>query len=62
MQPFDRHRQELRVIQKNEVNCSYVAENFDWKKIVAEKFIGQDRYFQPMLIGSESKTKNMYIV
>jgi len=37
MQPFERDRQELFVMQKNEVSCSYVAQNADWKKIVGRK-------------------------
>jgi len=37
MQPFERDRQELCIIQKNEVSCSYVAHKVDWKKIVGRK-------------------------
>jgi len=45
MQPCGRDRQELCVIQKNEVSCSNVDQNVDWKKLSAEKCGSQDRYF-----------------
>jgi len=32
------------------------------RKLWAEKCVGQDRHFQPMLIESERKMKNFYIV
>jgi len=46
---------------KNEVNCSYVAQKAKMltdTKFWAEKCVGQDWYFQPMLIENECKTKN----
>jgi len=58
MQLFERDRQELCVTQKNEVSCSYVAQNVDWKKLWTEKCVGQDLHFQPMLTKSECNTKN----
>jgi len=65
MQPFERDRQELCVKQKNEVSCSYVAQKVKMltdRKLWAEKCVGQDRNFQPMLIESQRKTKNCYFL
>jgi len=42
---------------KLQLRCSK-SQNVDWKKIVAEKFVGQDQDFQSMLIERECKTKN----
>ena len=45
---------------KNEASCSYVAQKVKMlteRKFRAEKCVGQDRHFQPMLIESECKTK-----
>ena len=61
MQPFERDRQELCVIQKNEASCSYVAQKVKMlteRKFRAEKCVGQDRHFQPILTESECKKKN----
>jgi len=61
MQPFERDRQELCVIQKNEASCSYVAQKVKMltdRKLWAERCVGQDRHFQPMLIESGWMTKN----
>jgi len=44
--------------KKNEVNCIYVAQKLTERKFLAEKCVGYDRYFQPMLIESVCKTKN----
>ena len=60
MQPFERDRQERCVIQKRG-KLQYVAQKVKMltdRKLWAEKCIGQDRHFQPMLIESECKTKN----
>jgi len=48
MQRFERDRQELRVIQKNEVSYSYVAQKVKMlaeRKLWAKKCVGQDRHF-----------------
>jgi len=61
VQPFERDRQELCVIQKNEASGSYVAQKAKMltdRKLWAKKCVGQDRHFRPMLIESECKTKN----
>jgi len=50
---------------KNEVSCSYIAQKVKMltdRGFWAETCVGQDRHFQPMLVESECKTKNWYIV
>ena len=59
MQPFERDRQELCVIQKITRQAAVtLLKILTERKLWTERCVGQDRHFQPMLIESEWKTKN----
>ena len=58
MQPFERDRQELCVIQKTRYAAVTLLKMLTERKLRVQKCIGRDRHFQPMLIESECNTKN----
>jgi len=61
MQPFERDRQELCVIQKTRLAAVRLLKSVKMltdRKLWAQKCVGQDRHFQPMPTESECNTKN----
>jgi len=60
IQPFERDRQEMCVIQKNEVSCSYVAQKVKMlteRKLWPKSLLAKTRIFSPCLLRESARRK-----